>query len=218
MDFDNLLVFLKELSQNNNKQWFELNRNRYDLIKQEWLTKTTEFIDIITSVDPTIGNLEAKNCLFRINRDVRFSKEKSPYKTNISAYMARGGKRSIFAGYYIHIDPVESFLAAGIWMPQPTELFKIRQEIDYHFEDFRKIVESDNFMKNFQFMESQKLKSVPKGFDKENSAAEYLKLKGFAVVQKITTEQLNSKALNEIVLKSIKTLKPYNDFLNKAIE
>lgn len=214
MNINDILLFLSELSENNHKLWFDENRPRYETIRKFWLAKVELLIEEISKFDPEIGSLQAKDCVFRINRDVRFSKDKSPYKNNMGAYFSVGGKNSKNAGYYIHLQPNECFLASGIWMPEPAELFKIRQEIDYHYEEFKAIISAIN-IENFAF-EAEKLASVPKGFEKDSPAAEYLKYKSFIFSQKIDFSNDDAKSFISTI-EFFKKLKPFNDFLNKAV-
>lgn len=139
------IKFLKDLKKNNNKPWFEKNRERFEDAKTDFAAFIQEVIGQHGKKDPAIKNLKAKDCTFRINRDVRFSKDKAPYKDNMGAYMSRGGKKSIFAGYYFHCQPGRCFMGGGLWMPLPSELNKVRQEIDYNYKDFRKIIDSKKF-------------------------------------------------------------------------
>lgn len=217
MHFKALLGFLSDLSENNHKAWFDENRPRYEAIRKEWLKCVQELITLLSSFDSNIADLETKNCIFRINRDVRFAKDKSPYKSNMGAYFAKGGKKSAFGGYYIHLDPKECFLAGGIWMPESFHLQAIRQEIDYHFADFKAVVDNPTFKNTFPSFENQRMVGVPKGYDKDNPAADYLKLKSFVVIKKLSIADLEHKAFLQNATDVFKTIKPLNDFLNKAI-
>ena len=218
MNFLSAVEFLKELGENNNKPWFDANRTRYEKMKVEWLETVASLIKEVASFDKDIEDLEPKNCVFRINRDVRFAKDKSPYKTNISAYLSKGGKKSLYGGYYIQISPSESFLAGGMWMPEPAQLQAIRQEIDYHSDTFKKIIENKTFVKLFGELENQKLSSVPKGFEKDNPNAELLKFKSFVAIHKLEEKDFLDKNFVKNTVEMIRELKPFNDFLNKAIE
>ena len=132
------IKFLKQLSKNNNKEWFDVNRKTYEICKTEFETVVKSVIDKCTLFDTAILNLEAKKCMFRINKDVRFSKDKSPYKINMGASINPGGKKSMIPGYYIHIEPNNSFLAGGCYQPAPEMLAAIRQEIDYNSSELKK--------------------------------------------------------------------------------
>src|SRR6476659_4928251 len=139
------LKFLKDLKKNNNRPWFEAHRKQYETAKEDFLSFAEKLIAGIAVFDPPIAQLKAKDCTFRINRDVRFSKDKSPYKNNIAGYFNRNGKKGNGAGYYLHVEPGKSFAAGGMWQPEPNELAKIRQEIDYSFDDWTKVIGNTAF-------------------------------------------------------------------------
>lgn len=219
MDFKALYQFLSHLSENNNKIWFDENRPQYETLRKDWLKFVELLIDTITTFDADIANLEPKNCIFRINRDIRFSKDKSPYKTNFGTYLSRGGKKTAFGGYYIHLDPKETFLAGGMWMPEPNHLLAIRQEINYNYNAFKTIVENPIFVQTVgELNQDFQTLGMPKGYDKENQAAKYLKLKSFVVTHPFSLSDLENKDLIKNISSVFKTIKPFNDFLNKAID
>jgi uncharacterized protein (TIGR02453 family) len=212
--------FLKGLKKNNNKPWFEENRKLYENVKLEFSLVVDKLIDGIIKFDSSITGLNAKDCMFRINRDVRFSKDKSPYKTNMGASIAKGGKKINGAGYYFHCEPGQSFVAGGFYMPDAPQLTKIRQEIDYSFDEWKKIVEGKPFKKYFvagvEGIET--LSRPPKGYDASNPAIEYLKMKGFIVSRPFTDAELQDKNSIEEILKTFEAMKAIIDFLNKAVE
>ena len=211
--------FLKDLKKNNNRPWFEEHRKQYENAKEDFLSLTEKLITTIAVFDPPIANLKAKECTFRINRDVRFSKDKSPYKNNIAGYFNRKGKKGNGAGYYLHIEPGQSFAAGGIWMPEPADLAKIRQEIDYSFDEWGKITANASFKKTFiQGVKGEALVRPPKGYEETNPAIEYLKMKSFIVSQPFTDAQVQSKTFVKDVANTFKTMKPMIDFLNAATE
>lgn len=214
------IKFLNDLEKNNNKQWFEQNRLIYVGAKDDLQNMVSELIRVIAKFDAPIGNLAPKDCTFRINRDVRFSKNKSPYKTNMAAYFSRGGKKASVAGYYFHCEPGKSYAAGGFYNPLPPELSKIRQEIDYGFDEWKKITSSKTFKKYFpegvDGMES--LVRPPKGYDETNPAIRFLKMKHFIVSKSISDAELLSKTLVKDVAKIFETIKPMIDFLNRAVE
>ena len=214
------LKFLKDLKKNNNKPWFDANRNKYEDAKKDFGEFIQSVIDKHSKKDGSIKELKAKDCLFRINRDIRFSKDKTPYKTNMGASINRGGKKSIFAGYYFHLEPGESFAGGGIWMPMPPELKKVRQEIDYNLEEFKKIVSSKKFKSVYGELykgEDASLVKVPQGFEKDNPAADYLKLKSFLAMKKLTDKDIASKDLEKKVVEAFDALQPLVEFINKAL-
>ncbi len=213
------LKFFKDLKKNNNKPWFDEHRKTYELAKEDFTAMTEQLIAAITVFDAPIGHLRAKDCMFRINRDVRFSKDKSPYKNNIAAYFNRNGKKALGAGYYIHIEPGHIFAAGGMWMPEPKELANIRQEIDYSFDAWKKITSNAAFKKTFTAgITGEALVRPPKGYEEGNPAIAYLKMKSFIVSKSFTDAEVQSKSFVKEVAAVFKTMKPLIDFLNAATE
>ena len=214
------LNFLRGLRKNNNKAWFDKHRDKYDAARQNFESFIQSVIDKHAETDKDLAGLSAKKCLFRINRDVRFSKNKAPYKNNLAASMDRGGKKSGFAGYYFHLEPGNSFLGAGIWQPEPPALKKIRQEIDYNADDFRKILNKPAFKKLFKGLytgEDVQLKKLPRDFEKDNPAGEYLKFKSWMVLMDLPDEVLTSPGLLKKTLAAFRQLQPFINFINHAL-
>jgi uncharacterized protein (TIGR02453 family) len=214
------IKFLKDLKKNNDRSWFEGHRKEYDSAKADFHLLVEGLIKGIAVFDPPIAALTAKDCLFRINRDVRFSKDKSPYKNNMAGYFNKGGKKSKGSGYYLHIEPGKSFAAGGTWMPEPADLAKIRQEIDYDWADWKKIIGNAGFKKQFVagVDNSNILVRPPKGYDENNPAIEFLKMKSFVVIKPFTDAALLDRSFVKEVAKTFQAMKPMIDFLNKAIE
>lgn len=213
------LKFLKDLKKNNNRPWFEEHRQQYETAKEDFLLLTEKLITGISVFDPAIALLKAKECVFRINRDVRFSKDKSPYKNNIAGYFNRNGKKGNGAGYYLHIEPGKSFAAGGMWMPEAKELASIRQEIDYSFDNWKKIIGNTSFKKTFiEGIKGEALVRPPKGYDETNPAIAYLKMKNFVVTRSFTDTEIQSKTFVKDVANTFKAMKPMIDFLNGAID
>lgn len=215
------LKFLRGLKKHNDKSWFDANRASYDAAKKDVESFIQAVIDSASLQDNTIAGLRAKDCMFRINRDIRFSKNKSPYKTNFGASVNRGGKKSSFAGYYLHIEPGESFMGGGIWMPMPPVLAKVRQEIDYSLPEFRAILSRASFRKFYKGLytgEDVALTRVPKGYAADNPAAEFLKLKSLFSMTPMTDDELQSPNLVKESVKRLLAVKPLVDFLNRAVE
>jgi uncharacterized protein (TIGR02453 family) len=215
-----MIPFLKKLGKNNNKAWFDANRPLYALAKSEFEEFVNSLVAAYGKHDPSIAHLSARECIFRINRDVRFSKDKSPYKTNFGASISSGGKKSPFAGYYVHIEPGASFAGGGMWMPMPEQLAMVRQEIDYNYDEFLSMLRSPAFKK--QYGELYKggdvsLTRVPKGYEADNPAAEYLRLKSFIAMRPITDEEITSGDLEKICVNAFKALKPLVEFINRTI-
>lgn len=215
------LQFLNDLKKNNNKPWFDENRKAYEAAKQDFAAFVDKIIGLFGKKDPSIAHLKAKDCLFRVNRDIRFSKDKTPYKTNFGAFINAEGKKSMTAGYYLHVAPGESFTGGGMWMPPADMLAKIRQEIDYNLADFKKIINAKKFKTTYGSLsveEGQLLSRVPKGYEPDNPAAEYLKHKSFIGVLNISDAELTGNSLTAKIVNAFETLQPLNTFLNNALQ
>lgn len=208
------LKFLKQLAKNNHKEWFDANRKTYDASKAEFEVIVKSVIDKCLLFDPKLGGLDAKKCLFRINKDVRFSKDKSPYKLNMGASINPGGKKSEIPGYYIHIEPGKSFLAGGSYQPMPDLLAAIRQEIDYNTAEFKKILNAKDFKTYFkELSQEDKLKTAPKGYDKDHPEISLLQHKNFIMVHDLKDEDVLNKNFPAYVAKVFKAMLPMNEFL-----
>jgi uncharacterized protein (TIGR02453 family) len=216
------IKFLKDLKNNNNKPWFEKNRKVYEAAKVDFAGFIEKVIDQHSKKDPTIKNLVAKDCLFRINRDVRFAKDKSPYKSNFGASINKGGRKAEnSAGYYFQVQPDRNFAGGGIWMPEPNELKKVRQEIDYNFADFKKIITAKKFKSVYGDLDRSAeflLSRVPKGYEPDNPAAPYLKLKSFVAISFFSNTDLTSKDLVKKTVAAFEALQPVIQFLNNSME
>lgn len=215
------LTYIKNLTKNNNKAWFEENRTLFDAAKEDFDKLVKDIIAALGKIDPDIAPLEAKNCIFRQYRDVRFSKDKTPYKHHMGASFDRGGKKSGFSGYYLHLEPGNKSMAGGgIWMPEAGALKKIRQEIDYNFDEFSGIINNKDFKSVFGQLEEgeYKLSREPKGYEKDNPAIEYLKLKSLVAIRTLTDEDLVLQDLQAKILKAFTALMPVIKFINRALE
>ena len=217
MDTTLILSFLTDLIANNNREWFENNKERYKQAHAYFLEIVQHTIEGIGKFDQDIAHLEPKKCTYRIYRDVRFSKDKTPYKVHFGAEMAPGGRRSGLAGYYIHIQPGGSIVAGGVWHPAPENLVKIRQEIDYNGESLKKIINTKAFRDIYGEMKGDKLKRPPKGYDPEHDDIELIKFKDFLAYTNLSDKEVKSKEYLSKVLGHLKILKPLNDFLNVAV-
>lgn len=213
------ITFLESLTHNNNRPWFEANRSNYENAKEDFHQLVQALITGIGKFDENIALLEVKNCVFRQYRDVRFAKDKRPYKNNFGAYFNTGGKKINTAGYYLHVEPGKSFVAGGLYEPEAPMLAKVRQEIDYNLEDWRKILNEKGFKKNFPagLNKENRLSRPPKGYEVDNPALEFLKHKSFTAATLLSDEQLTQASLKAILLSSFKSLKPMLAFLNDAI-
>lgn len=211
--------FLKQLAKNNNKEWFDENRKTYEVCKAEFETIIKSVIDKSAVFDKGLAGLEAKKCMFRINRDVRFSKDKSPYKLNMGASINPGGKKDMGAGYYMHIEPGKCFLAGGCYMPQPDVLAKIRQEIDYNTADFKKILNAKDFKTYFkELSQDDKLKTAPKGYPKDHPELSLLQNKHFIVMHHLKDSEVLDKNFPTYAAKVFKAMLPLNQFLRNCMD
>ena len=210
--------FLQDLSANNNREWFQSNKKAYESAKSSVETFIKELISGIQSIDNSVVGISPKDCMFRINRDVRFSKDKSPYKNNFGGFIAKGGRNAMNAGYYLHIEQGSSFLGGGIYMPPADRLKLIRNEIYFNATAFKKIIENQDFKKYFtEIWDDNKLKNPPKDFPKDFEAIELLKFKNYTVLHSISDEQVMQTNFYQYVMEVFKTMLPLNNFLNNAI-
>jgi len=213
-----VFAFLKQLKDNNNREWFTENKPWFQEAKLSFENSVKEIIDLIHSIDDSIGLLEPKNCIFRIYRDTRFAKDKTPYKTNMGAYIVRGGRKSPRGGYYIHVEPGQSFIAGGIYCPPSEELKKVRKEVYNFTDEFKSIIEAKDFKDTFPEFYQDKLKMAPKGFPKDFSDIDLLKYKSYIVSHAISDSDMTGKQGRSILSKAIKTVKPLNDFINRGLD
>lgn len=208
------LQFLADLAANNTREWFNEHRTRYDAARQNFSSFLDELLLEMQRFEPAARGQKGKDLLFRIYRDVRFSNDKRPYKDHFGAYVAEGGRKSIFPGYYLHLAGEDkSFVAAGLWMPPADQLKAVRQEIDYNLEGFRKIVEAPAFREKFGELQGEQLKTTPKGYDKENPAINYLRYKSWNAIMPLPDAVVLQENFLEVVAEAAHALKPLNDFL-----
>jgi len=213
-----ILDFLNDLKVNNNREWFQANKGRYDKVKIEFEAFINNLIPRLREIDPLIDLLTAKDCVFRIYRDVRFSTDKSPYKTNIGAYIARGGKGSLLAGYYVHFEPGASMLAGGLYMPPAETLKKVRDEIYYQADDFKKIINNKKFVGCFGKIDDPgKMKNPPKGYPKEFADIDLLKYRNYAVMHTVADEVAEKDDYLEYALAVFRLLYPLNTWFNRIL-
>ncbi|QIL38960.1 DUF2461 domain-containing protein [Pedobacter sp. HDW13] len=210
--------FIKDVAENNNREWFAVNKELYEEAKHDVLKLVSAIIPELAKVDPILSaEADPKKCLLRIYRDVRFSKNKDPYKNNYGMWFStkKGGNEP---GYYLHIQPGKSFIAGGYWMPDVPHLKLIRQEIDYNAEDFKAIINEKEFKKSFKLGVDNALKNAPKGYDPADPNIEFLKLKSFEATMKIEDEEFFKPNLVNKLISSFKTVQPLVAFLRNAIE
>lgn len=213
-----VIQFLNELSENNNREWFQNNKKRYDESREKVLFLTEVVINEIRKFDPDVPFLEPKDCLFRIFRDVRFSNDKRPYKTNFGSFIAKGGRKSMHAGYYFHIEPSGSFVGGGIYMPAAEPLKAIREYIAENGEEFLLLINNKNFKKVYPEMMDDKLKTAPKGYSPDHEFIDLLRYKSFAFSSQFDKSQILADNYIEKLVHSFKILQPVNQFLNDALK
>jgi uncharacterized protein (TIGR02453 family) len=215
------LRFLNQLKKNNNKPWFDAHRVQYDAARINFSNFIQLLIDGVQQSDTTITGLTAKDCLFRINRDIRFSKDKTPYKNNFGASIKRDGRKSRFAGYYFHCSPGGSFIGGGLWMPESADLKKVRQEIDYNWDEFSSIIREKKFKKVYGDLYKGgdvSLTNLPKGYEKDNPAIDYLKLKSFIAETKLSDDELTKSTLHKKTVAAFEALQPLLNFINRSLD
>jgi uncharacterized protein (TIGR02453 family) len=214
VNMKSVLAFLSNLEKNNNKQWFDANRARYEQARSEFEHFVQLLIAEISKFD-NMGGLAAKDCIFRINRDLRFSKDKTPYKTNMGASIAPGGKKSPQQSYYVHVMPHnQSFLAGGLHMPTPDQLKRFRQAIDRDAAPFKRIINAKNFVETFGKLDGNKLAMMPKGYPVDHPTAVLLKLKEVVVGHRLSDKDLSSADIVAESARVFKTLKPFLKYLD----
>lgn len=214
------LKFLKDLAKNNNREWFEKNRSKYEDTKADFIALTDAVIKQLAKKDNTIADQVGKDCIYRINRDVRFSKNKAPYKNNLAASIIMGGKKAEHAGYYIQIQPGKCFIGGGKYMTDPPMLKKIRQEIDYSWEEFQKIIKNKKFVSVYGDLdrsEGMQLSREPKGYEKDNPAIDYIKFKSWVAITDISDADITGKDAVKKIVAALEALHPLIVFLNRAI-
>ena len=215
------LQFLSDLIANNNTEWMHANKKRYESYKKDYHNFISSILAEMKPLDKSLEPLEVKNCTFRINRDIRFSKDKSPYKTNMGVWMSQDKNKKNAPGYYIHFETGNCFVAGGVWCPEAGELKQIRKEIEFFHEDLEAIVSNNNFQKEFIQLdrsENNILKKAPKDFDPNHPAIEFLKLKSFTASHKISESLFSNPDFSKQIAKKLIALKPLNDFLRRALE
>lgn len=209
--------FLKTLEANNNKEWFDQNRESYQSTRQQFIHLTEILTNEIRSFDPTIPFLDPKKCVFRIFRDVRFSRDKTPYKSNYGTFIASEGRKGGSPGYYFHIQPGNSFLGGGVYMPEADKLKAIRTEIYNNADEFLELISNKKFKETYTLYSDDKLKTAPKGFPKDFEHIDLLRYKSFAASCSISDKQLLAPDLIDVMIAKFKILTPFNHFLNHAI-
>ncbi|WP_200975859.1 DUF2461 domain-containing protein [Echinicola sp. 20G] len=212
------LEFLSSLAENNSKEWMDANRDWYLDVKAGFLETVAALLTELSKTDSRLSLLKPKECIFRQNRDIRFSANKNPYKNNMGAYFAVGGKKSDGPGYYLHVQPGECFLAGGIWMPSSGVLKKIRQEIDYSGAELEKIIAEQSFQKTFGEIRGERLKTSPRDYPTDHPYLDLLRLKSFVVSTPISDHEVLSDDLVNICINAYRKMDSFNAFLARAVE
>jgi uncharacterized protein (TIGR02453 family) len=213
----NIIEFLTILRKNNNRDWFNENKHLFLETRDQFLVMVDAILKGLEEIDPSVRGQESKDTIYRIYRDVRFSKNKLPYKSHFGAFFAPGGRRSTKAGYYIRIEPGNCIIGGGLHCPKGEVLKEVRFEIYNHADEFGKIINANSFKKAFGTLRGDKLKRPPKGFPGEFPQIEWLKHKDFIAVNPVSDEMVMSENFVPYVLEVFSIMKPLNDFINRAI-
>ncbi|MCX6251365.1 MAG: DUF2461 domain-containing protein [Bacteroidetes bacterium] len=214
-----VLEFLGELITNNNREWFQAHKAIYDEAKNEFESVINALIPGIAKFDESVKFITGKDCVFRFYRDIRFSNDKTPYKTNFGGFITKGGKKSHGPGYYLHVSPEECFLSGGIWMPAPDIMKKIRQEIYFNINEFKGIISNKAFTKYFTDIDDwDRQKTAPREFPKDFPDLDLLKNRSFTLSKGLDKKVLESDDLLDHALQVYKAMYPYNEFLRRATE
>lgn len=215
---EKVLQFLQELSENNNREWFNNNRDRYQESREKILFLIDVLINEIKAFDPEIGSVNPKDCMYRIFRDVRFSKDKQPYKTNFGAFISKGGRKSIYPGYFFHIEAGQSFFGGGVYMPESNVLKTIRNFIAENGFEFLEIINEAGFKEIYPEMYDHQLKTAPRGFAKDHEFIDLLKYKSFVFAKYTDNSIIRENRFIEDIIQAYKQLHKVNIFLREAME
>lgn len=214
------LAFLEALKENNHRDWFQSQKKAYEQYKKNYHTLIEQILAHLSPMDENLQNLSVKNCTFRINRDIRFSKDKSPYKTHMSIWFPSSLNSKNAPGYYVHLDSQQSFIAGGLYCPEPQDLKKIRKEIAFFYDDLNAIIQEKTFQNEFKDLDrnpDQMLKTAPKDFEKDHPAIDLLRMKSFTATQNIDGKLMNDPQFPKIIAEKLMILKPLNSFLLRAL-
>jgi uncharacterized protein (TIGR02453 family) len=218
IDLKPVLDFLSELKGHNNKAWFEEHRAAYDTARTHFENFVDQLIIQYGGIED-LGGITAKDCIMRIYRDIRFSKDKSPYKTNMSATIAPGGKKSTSLGYHLHMQPQdETLIAGGLYMPTPEQLASFRAAIDRDAAPFKAIISDKEFKKYFGTLDGEKVKTVPQGYTRDHPEIELLRFKQVVVVHRLSDEMVLSPRFSAHAIKTFTAMKPFLDYLNAILK
>jgi uncharacterized protein (TIGR02453 family) len=206
--------FLSELAKNNERPWFEAHRSEYQIAKDRFEDLVNEIIDEFRPLED-LGGISAKDCVMRIFRDVRFSKDKSPYRTSMAASITAGGRKSERMGYYLHLEPHNnSMVASGLYNPTPEQITRFREVISHDPEPFKEIIGDPAFKQVFGDLRGEKLKTAPRGFDPDHPEIELLRLKQVLAIHPLNDAAVLGNELVSQIVQSFAALKPFVDYLN----
>ena len=219
MDLQFTLDFLQDLADNNHKDWMDDNKKRYLEAKQYVIELVTQVVEKASAFDPSLSTIEPKKALFRINRDIRFSKNKDPYKVNFGAAIVGGGRNSGNPGYYLHLQPANNFIGGGLYQPPSEVLAKVRQEIDYNGQKLRSIISDKDFVKIYhEPYSTDRLKTAPKGYPKDHPDLDLLQLKHYVYMHEVSDAEVVSDRFVDEVVEAYRTLHPFNLYLREALD
>lgn len=213
-----LFDFLTRLAENNDRTWFAANRAEYDSLRADWLTKIQRIINALAVNDPTLRGVQASDCAYRIYRDTRFSHDKTPYKTYFSALISPTGRHCDRACYYVHIGADECAVYGGVWCPETPILKKLRRAIIDNIEEFREITEASEVEALYPGWYGRKLKTAPKGYDRDHPDIDLLRLTEFGKEHRLDRDFFDDPEWPEKIAAMLQVLKPMNDFLNYSID
>lgn len=216
--FKDIMTFLSDLKKNNSREWFHDHKKDFEQNRDAFLDFIGNIIGEIESFDKNIMGVEPKKSMYRIYRDVRFSKDKTPYKTHFGAYICKGGRSSGNPGYYLHIEPDDkSMIGGGLYHPMPDMLAQVRQEIDYNGKKLIEILEKKSLKSRLNVYQEDKLKRKPKGYEEDNPYIEWLKLKSFLILEEFRDENIATKNYHSRVMSGFKEMHPFIQFLDESL-
>ena len=216
-DITQILAFLRQLATHNERPWFQAHKAEYDALRAPWERDMQRLIDLVGQFDDNVGTLPLKQCVYRIYRDVRFSRDKSPYKTYFSGVIGRGGRHTVRSSYYVHFQPDYLMLGGGIWWPERDVLARLRALIDAEYNEFRDIISHPDITSKYHW-ESNSLKAMPKGYSADNPAAEFLKMKEYLLIMRPDDDYFRCDDWVERVARDLRPLQPLHRFLNYVFD